>query len=364
MIRSAAIGAFLLMGAQCSPAASNRSDATTPSPTFVEDRSASIDRTQLCSPGTGDGSYPKYPNGFLVVWTPSPHDFGTAPERWVRNVYRAEAVPQVVKFYNEYNTIVAPTFDLFTNRDVAGLRNSFRKASALARQVAKEAPRPANPGLSGGPSGVGIEYEAPALALNLAYIILTLDQDYAAFSDRAAAVLKADPLVSEVYQFRKTGPTTVGKPRYFVGTSTGALRALVIFHLLMKDYDAAENTMLFLIETSALSDPRDYYGQYGARELADHLRANAVALDTVVFDRVDRAPETGRCSDLAALYIEWLDFASRAARFTGDETLAGRVQSEARRVRSEIPKSHIASKHEETMRSIENRIARGAGRRS
>lgn len=366
MIRSAGLGALALVGVQCSPV-SDRSNATAQQPTFVEDSSASIDRTQLCSPGEPDGSYPDYPNGFLLAWTPTRFDFGTEPARWVRDVYGEQAVPQVVGLYSEYNKIVAPVFELFRQRDIASLRDSFGDAAALAGRVAEARPRPAKPEISGGPSGAEIEYQAPALALDLAFLILTLDQDYAAFRDRVARLLNGDPAIAETYRFREAGPTQVGKRRIFIGTSAGAVRAMVLFRLLSTDLGAAENAMLFLVEQHASQDTRDYYGPWKASELANHLRTNAASLDQIVFGRmaeVAEVAESGRCSDLAALYVEWLDLASRAAGFTRDAEMARRLRAAIARTRKEVPDGFLASKHKETLDSAETRIASIQGRRS
>ena len=312
---AAAWAAMAALLVQCSgPEQSNAaaSGASAQSAPVREIAEAPRLRTQLCDeprfPPTGLAG----PALFLSGVVPPFYGFPDDPADYVRSMYAPGSVAVALQLHKDHIALAKASLSQYLKRDGAGLRETFKQSILVAANVFSAQPDLVPAARRGRADGYGLEYQAPLFPLHVAYLILAIDRDYAAFEQRFERVLAArsTPDLRNTEWRRAEAPH---RPPSFAVRDLGAVRAVAMYRLLRGDEDEAEKAMLFVLETRAVQNRGDRFMPYRADELIATTRAPSTTFRDLVA-KPDQAPnpEPG-CSDLYFFYTEWLDMRSRAA---------------------------------------------------
>ena len=229
--------------------------------------------TQLCDEPGRPAAELEGARLFLSESLPHVYRLGDDARSRLRSRYARDDVEAALKMHRDYDSVAEPALRQWLDRDAAGLRASFRLALPMAEQIYGTRLEPAPPERRGAPSGYEIEFESRYLPLQLAYLILALDQDYSAFETRieliSAARWSPDLQSSD---FRRT--EAAHRPPHFAVRNEDSVRALAMHRLLKGQESEAEKAMLFVLETRLVEYRRHRFTPYEAGELLVAARAS------------------------------------------------------------------------------------------
>ncbi len=297
---------------------------------------------------------PDYPNGFLVVWAPNPlsHVSGIAG-----STYAPESVPKAIELYRKYNRLVAPLHDRFVARDLAALKMAAKSARALAEETRRTGPPESYSPISRRAEDLSVQALIRSAGLQIAFMILTLDEDYGRFRNQVGSILDEAGEAAGYYRFREaSSPTRIGEASLHTGASPTTVRSVLMYRLLNGDWAAAERSMIYLLERGAATNPEGFFFPYETERLRARLRGQEARFDELVFGPpagADAQPK--RCSDLYAFYVEWLDLASRAVVRGGAEDRSAQMLSNVQRLRG-VPPSLVGPRYSGALDRIEKRL--------
>jgi hypothetical protein len=289
------------------------------------------------------------------VWTPSPIE---GADSFAEQIYAPQAVASARDLYRRYDAIAAAASTPPEAARHSTVEKAFRDALDLARDTLRAGLTRKPPPAYAVPAGYALEDAAPQLAIHIAFILAANDHDHAGFRRRVAQALESSAPGSLVERLSTSGfaPATVAGLRGS-NPSQGFIRAMALYFLIDGRRDAAERAMRALIHWHADLTGRTYY--YPADPAA--MRRESLDPEKRLEQIVSAPPQVERidhCSDLYAIYVEWLDLQSQVAVRGGPPAQRQRVLGDIRRFRSATPAPLIGPKYAAALEAAAARLSR------